>query len=208
MNLIDISWPLSPAMTAYKDRTVVEFTSTKTYDQDGVRESVIRLGAHSGTHIDAPAHFLSAGTTIDHLTLATINGPCTVIDCTTITDCITAQFLQAQSINRDDRILLKTRNSFLSHDDRFDPTFVYLDASAALYLVQCGIQAIGIDYLGIERAQPAHETHSTLMRHGITIIEGLRLAYVVAGPYELICLPLAIVGLEAAPARAVLRTLL
>jgi arylformamidase len=205
MNLIDISWPLSPEMTAYKDRTVVEFTATKTYDQDGVRESVIRLGAHSGTHIDAPAHFLSAGTTVDQLALMTINGPCTVIDCTTVTDCITAQFLQTQSINRDDRILLKTRNSFLAHNNRFNSTFVYLDALAAAYLVQCGIQAVGIDYLGIERAQPGHETHSTLMHNGITIIEGLRLAHVNAGPYELICLPLAIVELEAAPARAVLR---
>jgi len=172
-----------------------------------VRESVIRLGAHSGTHIDAPAHFISAGATIDQLALATINGPCIVIDCTTITDCITAQFLQSQSINHSDRILLKTRNSFLLHTDPFNPAFVYLDASAATYLVQCGIQAIGIDYLGIERAQPAHETHTVLMQHGITIIEGLRLAHVNPGPYELICLPLAIIGLEAAPARAALRAI-
>jgi arylformamidase len=103
-----------------------------------------------------------------------------------------------------DIILLKTANSSLGATALFNPSFVYLEASGAHYLQEKKIKAVGIDYLGIERAQPAHETHLQLMEHGITIIEGLRLQHVKQGRYLVCCLPLNAVGIEAAPARAVL----
>ncbi len=80
--IVDISWPISQAMTAYKDRHVVQFTPTKIFDRDDARESVIQLGTHSGTHVDAPSHFLEDGMTIDRISLGNLIGPCVVIDLT------------------------------------------------------------------------------------------------------------------------------
>ena len=101
-------------------------------------------------------------------------------------------------------MLLKTRNSYLSSIAPFNYEFIYVATSAAQYLIDHNIKAVGIDYLGIERAQPHHDTHTLFMQNNIGIIEGLRLEHVTAGQYILYCLPLACVGTEAAPARAVL----
>ncbi len=101
-------------------------------------------------------------------------------------------------------IFFKTRNSFHSSTDRFDPDFIYLQAEAAAVLATYPISAVGIDYLGIERGQQGHPTHRALLSKGIAIIEGLRLAHVRPGAYTAICMPLAVVGLEAAPARVIL----
>lgn len=204
MQIIDISWPLSSDITAYKDRKNVSFNNIKTFERDQVRESSITLGSHSGTHIDAPSHFLADGNTISQMPLDATCGPCMVLDCTHVTQAITDADLQQHAIEQGARILLKTRNSEFDVTASFDHNFIYLAASGAAYLASKKIKAVGIDYLGIERQQPNHETHEALMRAGITIIEGLRLAGVNAGLYTLWCLPLAVQGLEAAPARAVL----
>ncbi|HSW73704.1 MAG TPA: cyclase family protein [Candidatus Limnocylindria bacterium] len=204
MNIIDISWPISPDMTAYKDRKQVLLTPTKTFEQDHVRESMLQLGCNSGTHIDAPSHFMRDGVFIDKVSLSTVIGPCTVLDLTHVTFAITASDLQKQSIDEGSIVVCKTTNSSLAPTAPFNPHFVYIDASAARYLVEKNIKAIGIDYLGIERNQPDHATHEAFMQAGITIIEGLRLQGVQAGNYFLWCLPLALQGTEAAPARAVL----
>lgn len=204
MKIIDISWPISLDMTAYKDRKVVSFNYTKTFERDQVRESTITLGSHSGTHIDAPSHFLAEGISIHQMPLDATCGPCIVLDCTNVTEAITEADLQEHTIEQGARVLLKTRNSALDAAAPFAYDFIYLAASGAAYLASKKIKAVGIDYLGIERQQPDHATHETLMRAGITIIEGLRLANVNSGSYVLWCLPLAVQGLEAAPARAVL----
>ncbi len=107
-------------------------------------------------------------------------------------------------IKEDEIILFRTKNSDLAPTAAFDYEFVYLREDAARYLVNKRVRAVGIDYLGIERNQPAHETHTALLSADIPIIEGLRLAEVAEGHYQLVCLPLAIVGLEASPARAIL----
>jgi arylformamidase len=204
MKIIDISWPITLDMTAYKDRAVVSFNYTKTFEKDGVRESIITLGSHSGTHIDAPSHFLADGAAIQERNLAETCGPCIVLDCTDVIEAITDEVLRKHEINEGDIVLLKTRNSSLAANAPFAYDFIYLAASGAAYLSSKKIKAVGIDYLGIERQQPHHETHITLMQNGISIIEGLRLALVNPGSYRLWCLPLCIQGLEAAPARAVL----
>lgn len=205
MELIDISWPISLDTTAYKDRKVINFSYPKIFEKDHVRESLITLGSHSGTHIDAPSHFLADGVSIHQMSLDATCGKCVVLDCTNITETITDTDLKRHSIEQGARILLKTRNSALDATAPFDYSFIYLAASGADYLASKKIKAVGIDYLGIERQQPNHETHELLMRAGITIIEGLRLARVEAGSYMLWCLPLNIQGLEAAPARAILQ---
>lgn len=203
-NIIDISWPISPAMTAYKDKKVVAFTTTKQFETDHVREALITLGTHSGTHIDAPAHFLGTGKTIDQQTLAMLVGACRVLDLTHCVEKITAQDLAAYDIKPGERILCKTRNSERGPEDLFDPHFIFIDQSASAFCVERKISAIGIDYLGVERAQPGHETHTTLLAAGIAVIEGLRLANVQPGAYDLVCLPLLLKGLDGGPARAIL----
>lgn len=204
MNIIDISWPISLDITAYKDRKIVNITYTKTFERDHARESIITLGSHTGTHIDAPSHFLADGHSIHQVALEATCGPCVVLDCTNIEEAITDTDLKHHVIEQGARVLLKTRNSTLAATAPFNYSFIYLAASGAEYLASKNIRGVGIDYLGIERQQPNHETHEILMRAGITIIEGLRLAHVQEGEYTLWCLPLSVQGLEAAPARAVL----
>lgn len=191
-------------MTAYKDKAVVEFVHTKQFHQDGAREARITLGTHSGTHIDAPAHFTDRGATIDHLNLEAVIGPCRVIDCSLMSGGITGSMLEPMDIQSGERILIKTANSDKHSTAGFHYDFVYLAADGARYLADKKVKTVGIDYLGIERHQPDHATHSILFDASITIIEGLRLANVEPGVYHLYCLPLLLEGLEAAPARAIL----
>jgi arylformamidase len=204
MEIIDISWPITPSMTAYKDKKIVAFEHAKNFAQDNVCESYITLGSHTGTHVDAPAHFMQQGSTIDQLPLQALIGPCRVLDMTHIDEYIGRDDLTNQSLQEGEIILFKTTNSALSANQPFNKNFVYVAASAAEVLVEKKVKAVGIDYLGIERNQPDHATHTTLFKNNIVIIEGLRLQRVQPGHYTLYCLPLAVVGLEAAPARAVL----
>lgn len=204
MKLIDISWPITDKMTEYKDKKTVKLEKIKTFEKDGVRESVLQCGAHTGTHIDAPAHFLKNGTTVDKIPLDTFMGLCQVLDLTEVEDGITADDLAECEIEAGDIILFKTANSSLEPTDPFQPDFVYLTADGAEYLVDLGVKAVGIDYLGIERNQPDHATHTILLENEVAIIEGLRLDHVQAGVYYLCCFPMAMQGVEAAPARAIL----
>jgi arylformamidase len=204
MNLYDISWPITPDMTAYKDKKTVSFERVKEFDEHGVRESIITLGSHTGTHIDAPAHFLRDGQTIDQTMITDISGLCSVFDLSAVEHAISRVDLEMLNIKEGDIVLFKTRNSLLSPTAPFVPDFIYVDASAAAYLAEKKIKAVGIDYLGIERNQSNHETHTVLMSNEITIIEGLRLDHVPEGQFFLWCVPLAVIGLEAAPARALL----
>jgi arylformamidase len=210
MDFIDISWPISHATTSYKDRHPVIFEDLKQFEFDGVRESSIHLYSHTGTHIDAPSHFMHHGNTIDQMPLQTFIGPCMILDMTAVTECITRRDLEAVSINAGDIILFKTTNSFLHPTDPFASNFIYLEQSGAAYLADHKIKAVGIDYLGIERNQPDHATHTILMEANIGILEGLRLAAVQPRGhdrhYTLIALGLYTIGLEATPARAVLIT--
>lgn len=204
MKYIDISWPISPNMTAYKDKQIVHIVPTKLFDRDGAREAMITLGSHTGTHVDAPSHFLQQGAGINHVALASLIGRCTVLDCRSVQECITVADLAHHAVKKDMIILFKTRNSALAHDAPFNPNFIYLAADAARYLVEKQVKAVGIDYLGIERNQPDRATHTTLLKADIPIIEGLRLAHAHAQEYTLYCLPLALAGGDGAPARAVL----
>ncbi len=204
MKIYDISWPLDSATTAYKDKKIINIAHTKTFEQDAVRETMVTLGAHSGTHVDAPSHFISDGTTIDQMDLSHLIGHCKVFDMSSVTDGITKDHIENLTISAGDIVLFKTSNSALPTTQSFNPQFVYLEMSGAECLVERKVRAVGIDYLGIERNQPDHQTHIILFKHDIAIIEGLRLADVPAGSYFLCCLPLHMIGTEAAPARAVL----
>jgi arylformamidase len=204
MKIFDISWPLSDEMTTYKNKDNVLIQPTKTFEADLVRETTLTINSHTGTHIDAPSHFMQYGKSIDQLDPLCSSGPAQVIDMSHVSDCITKNDLINISIAPNQIILFKTKNSTHSPTASFDHNFIYVDSSAASYLVEQSVRAVGIDYLGIERNQPQHETHLIFMQHNIPIIEGLRLQDVQAGIYTLWCLPIKIPGLDGAPARALL----
>jgi arylformamidase len=126
---------------------------------------------------------------------------CRVLDLTDVEDGIEASHLEEFHIKEGEFILFKTRNSFR---EGFDPDFIYLKHEGAKYLAKLGIKGVGIDALGIERSQPDHATHKTLLEQGILILEGLRLKDVPPGEYTLAAAPLKITGVEAAPVRALL----
>ena len=199
MKIIDISWPMSERMTQYKNKDSIQLRSTKTFAHDNVRETSICIDSHTGTHIESQAHFMRDGITTDKIELQQCCGRCMVVDMTFAEDSITDEHLSLVRIEPNSIILFKTTNSELHDNDPFDPSFVYLSASGARYLAEKKVKAVGIDYVGIERSQEAHATHRTLMESKIVIIEGLRLNMVHAGSYFFVCLPLAVVGLEAAP---------
>lgn len=203
MQIIDISWTISEEMTVYKDKPEKKpaIKTTKEYSKDRVNESRLELDSHTGTHIDAQKHFIQNGKPISDVI---ISGRCKVINLTDAKDKITSKILQKYTPEAGDIILLKTANSKLSETSGFAKDFVYLDMTGAAFLASKKIKAIGIDYLGIERDQPNHETHKILLENNITIIEGLRLEHIEAGIYELICLPLKIKEGDASPARAIL----
>lgn len=208
VQIIDISWPITEAMTAYKNKSVVCIKRVKEFPADGVRESVMTFGSHTGTHIDAPSHFLQNGVSLDQVPLSTTIGPCVVLDMTHCRDQISYQDVVAvdEIVMSGVILLCKTTNSALSATQPFEPSFVYIDQQAAQYLVTKRVKAVGVDYLGIERNQKGHETHKVFMQNGVTIIEGLRLEHVAPGAYTLYCLPLAVPGIDGCPARAVLVT--
>ena len=204
MKIIDISWPIANYMTTYKDKHSIKLQQTEKEEADFSRESMLCFSAHTGTHVDAPSHFLKGGKPIEKFNLQQLIGECIVLDCTGLKDKITAKDLEKFDINKNDIVLFKTKNSFLPPDAPFDYNFVYVDESAANYLVSKQIKAVGIDYLGIERNQPNHETHKLFLKNDIPIIEGLRLEDVKPKRYQLYCLPLKLIGLEASPARVIL----
>lgn len=208
MKIVDISWPLSENMTGYKNKKEFHIKKVRSLPQDSSDESMITLGSHAGTHIDAPGHMIPGASLTNSIALESLVGDAFVLDMTHCTDKISAtdleNYFSNNAINIENKIVLfKTKNSFLASDALFDSSFVYIAQNAADYLVQRNIKAVGIDYLGIERNQKAHETHTIFMHAGITIIEGLRLHHASNKSYFCICLPL-FIDADAAPARAIL----
>ena len=168
--------------------------------------SEIHMGVHTGTHMDAPAHFIIDGASMDALPLEAVVGDVRVIE---ITDerAIPVAELEQQNIQAGERLLFKTRNSTRCWDtDEFVEDFVYIPRDTAAYLAECGVRTVGVDYLSVGGyRQDLVDTHQALLRAGIWIIEGLNLSAVSFGRYEMVCLPLKLAGAEGAPARTILR---
>ena len=118
--MIDISWPLSPAMTSYKDAKPLVFTEHKQVVRDGVTDSSVTMNLHTGTHIDAPIHFIPGGKTVDQIPLSALNGPCLILDLTAVVGGITDEDQRPFAIQKGTRVLLKTRNSERSDTASFD----------------------------------------------------------------------------------------
>src|SRR5581483_10042862 len=167
------------------------------------------LSAHTGTHMDAPRHFVRDGRTMESLPLDAVVGPCRVIE-VKHKSMITVEELKPYKLKAGERILVKTRNSTkswkMARTSVFDENFIYIPAPTAQYLVDCKIKTIGVDYLSVGGyKKDGVQCHQILLGAEVWIIEGLDLSKIKPGKYDLTCLPLKIVGADGAPARAILR---
>jgi arylformamidase len=213
MRIYDVSVPLSAATPTYPGDPGIDIKAWLTLAKgDAANVSLINFGLHSGTHVDAPAHFVEGGAKVDSLSLEKLIGKAEVVEVPDHIRAIDERFVTANCVQGFERILFKTRNSAFWDNtaDGFREDYTYIEPDAARCLVELGIKLVGIDYLSVEQFQSSSfETHHTLLSHGVVILEGLDLRAVPGGVYELVCLPLKIAGGsgDGAPARVILRTL-
>ena len=211
--IYDLSVPISTELPTYPGDPAIKIDNWSSLaNGGGANVSVLCFSAHAGTHVDAPAHFMEGAKKVESLELEVLIGEAHVIEVPDDKLTIDEVFVAANCPSETKRILFKTRNSGFWSGDRADfrTDFTHLDLPAANRLIEQGVKLVGIDYLSIEKFHsPDHEVHRALLAHEVIILEGLNLAHVPAGKYELICLPLRLrthLG-DGAPARAVLRTL-
>jgi arylformamidase len=207
---IDISVPVSSQLPIWPGSPEIELKRRLDLNHgDIANDTTLHFSVHTGTHVDAPLHFLPEGSSVEQMPLDVLIGSVMVADLSNV-DSITAEDLEQLSLpNGTERLLIRTRNSNLWQVgvQEFQPNFVALTADAAQWVVDRGIRLLGVDYLSVQRFQDGPETHLILLKTAVVIIEGLNLAQVPVGEYELLCLPLKLAGVEGAPARVVLRSL-
>ena len=206
---LDVSVPLRSGMVHWPGDPPVRVQRVKQIGRGSSSNlSLLSMGSHTGTHMDAPGHFLRSGRTIDQLPLPSVIGPARVI-AIRHPRWIGVEELRPHRIQRAERILFKTRNSSRCwKGDSFVKEFVHISEEAARFLAVRGIRCVGVDYLSVGGyKQDGALVHRILLGAGVWIIEGLNLSKVQPGRYELICLPLRIWHGDGAPARAILRPL-
>lgn len=214
MHIYDISVSIAPGQTPiYPGDPEIEIGDWAAIERgDAANVSVLRFGAHTGTHIDAPAHFIEGAHGIPALPLGTLVGEVRVVEIPSDALAVEASHVEEASLDGAVRVLFKTRNSgfWKAEGGRFRKDFTYITSAAARSLVARGVRLVGIDYLSVEKfGSSDFETHLALLSSGVVIIEGLDLSAVAPGTYELLCLPLKLAAGsgDGAPARAILRTL-
>jgi arylformamidase len=209
VKLVDVTIPIYDAMTVYRGNPPVRIRPVMTLRKDGVNVSAVCLGSHTGTHVDAPSHFIKGAKGIDRVDLSRFIGPAWVVDLRRVKGGISAGDLAKARIPRGSRrVLLRTSNSQLWHPARaFRTDFVYLAPDGADWLVERGTQLVGIDYLSIEGyGVEGAPTHKRLLGAGVPILEGLDLFKIRPGTWQLAAFPLRIENGDAGLARAVLWT--
>ena len=204
--IYDVTVPLAPGMLSYPGDPPFEIEPVHELGGAPFTLSRMVLTTHSGTHVDAPAHFLAGGATVDQLPLEILLGKARVIELST-RERVDRADLEALDLADDLRVLLKTRMSGQMLKAGYQEDHLYLTVDAAHYLAQAGLKLVGFDYLSIDRFGSADfPAHHVLLEAGVVLVEGLDLSEVEAGEYEMSCLPLRVGGGDAAPARVVLRT--
>ncbi len=205
---IDISVPLIPGMPTWPGDGVVRAAPLQRI-ADGAHSNVTSLEhtSHTGTHLDAPWHFIDDAPHLESIAIERLIGPCYVADLTSLEDHVTDADLAAADIPPDTtRLLLKTHNSasWVNPVHEFNKEFLAVAPSGARWLVEHGIDLIGVDYLSVEAFDGDGETHRILLGAGLVIIEGLDLREVEAGAHNIICLPMRLGDIDGAPCRVVL----
>jgi arylformamidase len=186
------TWPGDPGVTLERVSALV----------DGAVANVSELccGVHTGTHVDAPNHFIDGADGIDSIDLDALYGPALVVDLRDV-GAIDEPALVRSKLDDAERVLFRTRNSLLWEQSEVSTDFVSITPDGARLLVALGVRLVGIDYLSVG----SPETHRVLLGAGVICLEGIDLSAVDPGPYELYCAPLKLEGADGAPARAVLR---
>ncbi|GAB4156227.1 MAG: kynurenine formamidase KynB [Planctomycetota bacterium] len=207
MRLWDISESVGPDTATFPGDTPFSREWIARIDRgDSCNVGTIRTSVHVGTHADAPLHFDDAGADIASVDLEAYVGPCRVIDVAGDGEppLVPTPALGGDALRGAERVLLRTRSS---HDHtRFDGSFTALGEAAAMVLVEAGVRLVGIDTPSVDHADSKTlDAHRALLRGGVAILENLDLSRVPAGDYELIALPLRLVGQDGSPVRAVLR---
>ena len=207
-NWLDVSVTVRSKLPVWPGNPEVDLSPVQSFPQgDEVTISKITLGAHTGTHMDAPLHFIQAGKTIDEVPLDIGLGRARVIEIAN-PEMILPNELEQHDIKADERVLFKTKNSGrdLWAKQDFTEDYVYISTEAGEYLAEKEVKLVGVDYVSVGGYQKnAPEVHRALLGGGVWIVEGLELSTISPGLYDLLCLPLKLRGLEAAPVRALLR---
>lgn len=208
MKIYDVSLPISPDLPVWPGDPAVVLEQVSSMDA-GAHDNISRLacGVHTGTHVDAPHHFLNDHRTVESLALDILVGPALVLQIPDAVTVVDASVLEKAAIPAGTlRLLLKTSNSSLWErgEKEFFTGFVGISADGADWLVQHGLKLVGIDYLSVAPYHQSIPTHRALLAAGIIIVEGLDLSGVQPGTYTLYCLPLKLVGSDGAPARMIL----
>jgi arylformamidase len=204
---IDVSVTIKSGMAHWPDNPEVKVERMKDMDcGDVCNVSVLSLGSHTGTHMDSPLHFINGAKSLDKMPLDATIGPARLIEIKDKESIKPAEIANCK-FKAGERILFKTINSRKSWKmDQFDEDFVYISKEAAAILAKAKIRTVGVDYLSVGGyRKDGIETHRALLGAGIWVIEGLNLAKVKPGRYELCCLPLKVLNSDGAPARALLR---
>ena len=212
MPIYDVTVPLSNELPTWPGDPGIQISDWLSLaNGDAANVTMLNFGAHTGTHVDAPSHFIEGAAKVESLALDVLIGEAELIEVPAERQAIDEEFVSRHCAPGTTRVLFKTRNSGFWSEPKpeFHTDFTYLDLTAATKLVQQGAKLIGIDYLSIEKfGGHNHETHLALLSRGVIILEGLNFTNVPAGKYELICLPLRLRSDkgDGAPARVVLRT--
>lgn len=205
--VIDISVPVSTDLPIWPGSPAIEFERTLDLEHgDVATDTTLHFSVHTGTHVDAPKHFVQGRHGVDQMPLDVLMGQAVVVHLPDA-DVVTPEILESLNLPAGtQRLLFHTRNSQLwEHRVReFQPNFVALSAEAAQWVVDRGIRLVGVDYLSVQRFCDGPETHQILLGAEVVVIEGLNLTAVAPGTYTLICLPVKLKDIEGAPARAVL----
>jgi arylformamidase len=208
MNIYDVTVAISESVPIYKGDPEATVSGVKRIAAgDSANVSQICCGVHTGTHVDAPNHFIEGARRVHELDLQKLIGPCRVVEIANDVTAIEPEHLP--QLDGIERIVFKTKNSAFwnTPEDGFRNDFAYITPATATVLAEAGIKLVGIDYLSIEAPGAAgHPVHITLLEKEIVILEGVDLRKVTAGDYELICLPLKYIGGEGdgSPARTIL----
>ena len=204
--IFDISVPVVNGGVVYPGNPEIHIEAQQDMAKGGSSNvSLLSIGSHTGTHVDAPKHMIPNAAGIDAVPLDALIGRAVVLAFDDNVMAVTEAYLRAQPIDGHERVLLKTRNSQFIRERDFHRDYTYLAPDGAEYLASLGVRLVGIDYLSIEQFHSGHHrTHKTLLSRGIVIVEGLDLSEPAAGTYDLYCLPLLLEGIDGAPSRAVL----
>lgn len=207
MKYYDISLNLSAETVRWVSSPPFELIERRRMSRgDANNSSAVSMSVHSGTHMDAPFHFVPDGAAIDALPLDLFIGSalvCAVDGGRTIT----ADHVAAFPLAGETRVLFKTRNSTLLHQASYNPDFMAFTVEAARALVARGVKLVGLDYLSVAHADAQVPVHRAFLDYGIVLLEGIDLSEIKPGRYELICFPIRLRGSDGAPCRAVLRDL-